>query len=241
MNFNRTSKSLAACGMVVVLLLVSAWADEPAKKSVEAPHGQTISVEMIGPVTQTTDLQIICVLKHDPAGDKYIEAIDDFNQKLHQLLSNLRERGEFAGELGETLLFTPPANTITPKRVLLIGIGEESSLSLDRLSLAGVIAARESVRLKASDVSFAPTLRDQGSGRIDVGEGDAAFAHAWVLAYDTEMKLQQQGLAPASSISSLTIEAGPKYFDGAAAKVADAVKAATAETANRTAASYASD
>ena len=243
MNFNRTSKSLAAFKMVVVLLLLSAsaWADEPAKKSVEAPNGQTISVEKIGPVTQATDLQIICVLKHDPAGDKYIEAVDDFNQKLHHLLSNLREGGEFAGELGETFLFTPPANTITPKQVLLIGIGEESSLSLDRLKLAGVIAARESVRLKASNVSFAPTLRDQGSSRIEVGDGDAAFVHAWILAYDTEMKLQQQGLAPANSISALTIEAGPKYFDGAAAKVADAVKAATAEAQSRSAAPYTSN
>ena len=241
MNVNRASKSLVASGIVVVLLLASAWADEPAKKSIEAPHGQTISVEMIGPVTQTTDLQIICVLKHDPAGDKYIEAMDDLNRKLNHLLSNLRERGEFAGELGETLLFTPPPNTITPKQVLLIGIGEESSLSLDRLKLAGVIAARESVRLKASNVSFAPTLRDQGSTRVDVGEGDAAFAHAWVLAYDTEMNLQQQGLAPASSISALTIEAGSKYFDGAAAKVADAVKAAVAEAQSRNAAPYTSN
>ena len=88
---------------------------------------------MIGPVTQTTDLQIICVLKHDPAGDKYIEAMDDLNQKLHRILSNLRDRGEFAGELGETLLFTPPPNSITPKQLLLIGIGSESALSLDQV------------------------------------------------------------------------------------------------------------
>ena len=243
MNFNRAWKSSAACGMVVVMLFVSAsaWADEPAKKSVDAPHGQTISVEMIGPITQTTDLQIICVLKHDTAGDKYIEAMDDLNQKLHHLLSNLRERGEFVGELGETFLFTPPPNSITPKQVLLIGVGDESALSVDKLKLVGRIAARESVRLKASSVSFAPTLRDQGSSRIDVGEGDAAFAHAWVLAYDTEMKLQEQGLAPASSISSLTLEAGAKYFDGAATKVADAVKAATAEAQSRNAAPYTSN
>src|SRR5882724_3852978 len=155
MNLRRASK--CSVGIVVlVCFTLFAQAAEPAKKSVQAPHGQTISVEMIGPVTQTTDLQILCVLRHDPAGDKYIEAMDDFNQKLHQLLSNLRERGEFSGELGETLLFTPPANTIAPKRVLLIGMGGESLLSLDRLKLAGVISARESVRLASTNVSFAP-------------------------------------------------------------------------------------
>src|SRR6476660_4791668 len=207
MNLRRVSEFFL--GIVVLLCFaLFAHAAEPAKKSVTAPHGQTVSVEMIGPVTQSTDLQIICVLKHDPAGDKYIEAMDDLNQKLHRILSNLRERGEFAGELGETLLITPPANSITPKQLLLIGIGEESALSLDRLMLVGGIAARESARLKAANVSFAPTLRDQGSSRIDVGDGDAAFTRGWLLAYDTEVKLQEQGLSPGGSVSSLTIEAG---------------------------------
>jgi hypothetical protein len=179
------------------------------------------------------------VLKHDPSGDKYIEAMDDLNRKLHRVLSNLRERGEFAGELGETLLLTPPANSITPKRLLLIGIGEESALSLDRLTLVGGIAARESARLRAANVSFAPTLRDQGSGRLDVGEGDAAFTRGWILAHDTEVKLQEQGLSPLSPVVSLTIEAGAKYFDGAAAKVADAVAATGAAIQQRDAAPYA--
>ena len=239
MKSRRTLRNLGFY-VTIVFLSLSASAAEPAKKSVAAPHGQTISVEMIGPVTQSTDLQIICVLKHDPAGDKYVEAIDDLNRKLHRILSNLRERGEFAGELGETLLLTPPANSITPKRLLLIGVGEESALSLDRLTLVGRIAARESARLGAANVSFAPALRDQGSDRIDVGDGDAAFTRGWILAYDTEVRLQEQGLSTASSVSSLTIEAGPKYFDGAVAKVADAVKAATAAVKSRDAAPYVS-
>jgi hypothetical protein len=229
---------LVLCVATIASLSSSAWGAEPAKKSVAAPHGQTISVEMIGPVTQSTDLQIICVLKHDPAGDKYIEAMDDLNRKLHRILSNLRERGEFAGELGETLLLTPPANSITPKQLLLIGIGEESAVSPDRLTLIGGIAARESARLRAANVSFAPTLRDQGSSRVDVGEGDGAFARGWILAYDTEVRLQAQGLSPASSVASLTIEAGPKYFDGAATKVAAEVSAAGAAIQQRDAAPY---
>src|SRR6266550_5522985 len=207
MNLRRASKFTLGI-VVLVCFALCAHAAEPATKSFAAPRGQTISVEMIGPVTQSTDLQIICVLKHDPAGDKYIEAMDDLNQKLHRILSNLRERGEFAGELGETLLLTPPANSITPKRLLLIGIGEESALSLDRLTLVGGIAARESARLGAANVSFAPTLRDQGSSRIDVGDGDAEFVRGWILAYDTELRLQEQGLSPAGSVASLTIEAG---------------------------------
>src|ERR1700728_4836123 len=84
-------------------------------KTFQAPHDQTISVEEIGPVTQTTDLQILCILKHDSAGDKYIEAMNDFNTKLHGLLSGIRDRGEFDGDFGQTLLFVPPADSIAPK------------------------------------------------------------------------------------------------------------------------------
>jgi hypothetical protein len=183
---------------------------------------------MIGPVTQTADLQIICLLKHDPAGDKYIEAMQDFNDKLGGLLSALRERGEFVGELGETLLFTPPANSITPKQVLLIGVGDESALTLDKLRIAGRIAAREAVRLKAVHVSFAPTLRDQGSSRIDVGEGDGAVVEQVVLAYDTEKRLQKQGLAVRTDdMAEFVVEAGPKYFDGAVKHVGEAVEQAS--------------
>jgi hypothetical protein len=226
--------SAMTLALLLLPALLQADTPTPAQKSFQAPHGQTVSVEMIGPVTQTTDLQVICILKHDPAGDKYIAAMNDFNQKLHGLLRSLRDRGEFVGEPGETLLFTPPPNSITPKQVLLIGVGDESTLTLEKLALAGRIAAREAVRLKASHVSFASTLRDQGSTRVDVADGDAAVAKAWILAFDTEKRLQEQGFAPAADVTAFTIEAGPSYFDGAATKVADAVKAAEAALQQRT-------
>ena len=232
-----------AYSLSILVAASIAWADGPApgEKSFDAPHSQTVSVKMIGPVTQTTDLQIICILKHDPSGDKYIEAMDDFNQKLHHLLSGLRDRGEFEGELGQTLLFTPPSDSITPKQVLLIGIGDESNITTEKLELVGGIAARETTRLKASQVSFAPTLRDQGSSRVDVGDGDAAFVKGWILAYDTEQRLQSQGLSPSLGITGLTIEAGPKFFEGAAAKVGDAIEKATALLHDRPSSSYMSN
>jgi hypothetical protein len=203
------------------------------QESFPAPRGVTVTVKMIGPVTQTTDLQIICLLKHNPAGDHYIEAMQNFNDKLGGVLSSLRERGEFVGEPGETLLLIPPAGSITPRKVLLIGVGEEAALTPDRLRFAGTIAARESVRLGASHVSFAPTLRDQGSSRVDVGEGDAAVAESFLLAYDTELRLQEQGLAPGAKINELVIEAGPQYFAGAVEKVGAAVQSAKDALAQR--------
>src|SRR5207248_1612093 len=83
------------------------------------------------------------------------------------------------------------------------------------------------VRLKAVHVSFAPTLRDQGSSRIDVGEGDGAVVEQVVLSYDTEKRLQEQGLAPKTGdMAEFVVEAGPKYFDGAVQHVGEAVERA---------------
>jgi hypothetical protein len=200
---------------VAVFAVSSVFAAGTPQKSFQAQHGLKVSVKEIGPVTQTTNLQIITLLKHNPTGDKYIEAMQDFNDKQGGLIAALRERGEFIGELGETLLYTPPKHSIKPKKVLLIGLGDEKELSLDKLRVAGRIAVREAVRLRAKQVSFAPTLRDQGSSVIDVGEGDAAVIEQVLLAYDTEKHLQKEGLTPKFSISGWVIEAGPKYFDSA--------------------------
>ena len=211
------------------------------EQSLEAPDGIRLIVKMIGPATQKTDLQIICLLQHDSAGDQYLEAMKDLDAKLGGLLSSLRNRGEFSGESGETFIFTPPPNSIEAKQVLLIGVGAESELSLDRLKLAGRIAAREAVRLNAAHVSFAPTLRDQGSRRIDVGEGDGAVAEQFLLAYDTEKRLQAEGLSPRDDLQDFTIEAGPRFFDSAVEKVKAAIDSAAAQIKERAAAPYHTD
>jgi len=226
--------------LVYTLAASATFADTSTapEHSLDAPHSMHIIIKMIGPVTQTTDLQIICVLKHNPAGDQYIQAMKDLNDKLGGLLSSLRDRSQFIGDPGETLLFTPPANSITPSRILLIGVGEESKLTLDSLRFAGRIAAREAVRLNVAHVSFAPTLRDQGSSRIDVADGDAAIVEQFLLAYDTEKRLQAEGLSPNDDLRDLTIEAGPKFFDSAIKKVTPAIASAAEQINQREAAPY---
>jgi hypothetical protein len=195
---------------------------------------------MVGPYMEDADLQIICLFKHKPTGDTYQGAAKDTDAHLGGLLSALRDRGEFVGELGETILFTPPKGSIPARRFMVIGLGDEKALSLDVVRLAGRIASREAVRLKAAHVAWAPVIRDQGNSVIDVGEGDRAFAEQLLAAYDTEKRLQAQGLAPAFSIQSVVIEAGPSYFDDAVKKVGEGIASATADLARREASLYSS-
>jgi hypothetical protein len=204
------------------------------------PLGVTLSVKMVGPYMEPADLQIICLFKHKPTGDTYQGAAKDTDAHLGGLLSALRDRGEFVGELGETILFTPPNGSIPAKRFMVIGLGEEKDLSLDSLRVVGRITAREAVRLKAEHVAWAPVIRDQGNSVLDVGEGDRAFAEQMLSAYDTEKRLQAQGLAPKFSIESVVIEAGPSYFDDAIKKVGEGIASVTVELARREASLYSS-
>src|SRR5580658_10026027 len=147
-------------GLVLACLEVVAGAGDStaAQESVFAtkPLGIKVSIKMIGPYTQSADLQIICLFKHKPSGDTYQGAAKETDTHLGGILSALRNRGEFVGELGETILFTPRSGTIPAKRFMVIGLGDEEHLSLNSLRIVGRVAAREAVRLKASHVAWAP-------------------------------------------------------------------------------------
>lgn len=229
--------------LAVALLVATAGAADSSTAPKEyifatKPLGIQVSVKMVGPYLEAADLQIICLFKHKASGDAYIGAAKDTDAHLGGLLSALRNRGEFVGELGETFLFTPAKGSIPAKRFMVIGLGEEKDLSLDSLSVVGRIAAREAVRLKANHLAWAPLIRDQGNSTIEVGLGDRTFVEALLAAYDTEKRLQAQGLAPAFSIESCVIEAGPSYFDSAVKQVGEGIASATAELTKRDAAPY---
>ena len=198
------------------------------------PLGIQFSVKMIGPYTEAADLQIICLLKHKGSGDTYEGAAKETDALLGGLLSSLRNRGEFVGELGETLLFTPPKGSIPASRFMIIGLGDEKDLSLDSLRVVGRIAAREAVRLQARHIAWAPVIRDEGVSTMEVGDTDRVFIEELLSAYDTEKRLQAQGLTPKFSIETFVLEAGPAFFDTAVKGIVEGIKSATATLAQRT-------
>ena len=220
----------------------SATASAAPKENVFAtkPLGIQVSIKMDGPYMEAADLQIICLFKHKASGDTYQGAAKETDAHLGGILSALRNRGEFVGELGETFLFTPPKGSIPAKRFMVIGLGEEKDLSLDSLRVVGRLAAREAVRLKAEHLAWAPVIRDEGNTTIEVGQGDRAFIEQMLSAYDTEKRLQAQALAPEFSIESVVVEAGPAIFDSAVKQVGEGIDSVTVELGKREAAPYTS-
>ena len=225
-------------GLVVCASAADSTATPKENVFPSKPLGITLSVKMVGPYMEPADLQIICLFKHKPAGDTYQGAAEETDKHLGGLLSAVRNRSEFSGEAGETFLFTPAKGSIPAKRFMVIGLGEEKDLSLDTLRLIGRIAAREAVRLKASHVAWAPVIRDEGNTAIEVGAGDRAFAEQMLSAYDTEKRLQAQGLAPEFSIETFVIEAGPAFFDSAVKQVGEGIDSVTGGLKQRDSSPY---
>src|SRR5262249_54587434 len=184
------------------------------EKLLEASHGVTVKVRMEGPYTADVPLQVVCYFKYTPEGVKRMSGAPvELDKKLGGVIASLRTRGEFVGDELETILITPPKNSIKAKTLLLVGLGAEESLSLKVCERIGRVSLRQTSQAGVQRVAFAPLIRDQGSSRIPAGDVETAVVRGMLLAYDTEKRLQKEGLAKPFTLEEWIVEAGPGYFD----------------------------
>src|SRR6185369_10829476 len=90
----------------------------------------------------------------------------------------------------------------------------------------GRVSLREAARLGVSRVAFAPLIRDQGNSKFGTGDVGTAVVRGMLLAYDTEKRLQKEGLAKAYTLDQWNVEAGPTYFDETVEGVKQAIEQA---------------
>jgi hypothetical protein len=229
MRFNRFPP--VAVLIVLAVLAAPACPDEEKKevkeKPLDAPNGVKIKVRMEGPSTADVPLQVVCYFKYTPEGvKKMYGAPVELDKRLGGVIASLRERGEFVGNHLETLLIAPPRDSIKAKALLLVGLGDEEALSLKRMEAVGRVSLREAARLGASRVAFAPLIRDQGNSKLGTGDVETAVERGMLLAYDTEKRLQKEGLAKPFTLEQWNVEAGPDYFEETVKGVQKAIEEA---------------
>lgn len=234
----------ALCGPASVWIPLSvAAADDaakaPAEKALEGPGGVKLIVRAQGPYDADVPLQVVCYFQHKPEGDKTQGAPVELDKRLGGAIAALRDRGEFAGDELETLLLTSPAGTIQPQRLLLIGLGNEASLSTATMERIGRTAFRQAAALGVKRVAFAPLLRDQGNSTLGTGEVETAVVRGLLLAHDTDRRLQSEGLAGAYALEEWIVEAGPTYFNETITGVEKGIAEAKTIAATRPAAPHA--
>jgi len=150
----------------------------------------------------------------------------ELDKRLGGVIASLRERGEFVGDQLETLLIIPTKGSIKAKALLLVGLGDEDTLSLKLMEAVGRVALREAGRLGVNRIAFAPLIRDQGNKKLGTGDVETAVVRGMLLAYDTEKRLQKEGLSKEFTIDEWSVEAGPDYFDETVTGVRKAIEQA---------------
>jgi leucyl aminopeptidase len=225
---------------VVLPLMASMFTSSPVKaqdvkeKAFNAPNNVKIKVRMEGPYTADVPLQVVCYFKYTPEGAKRMTGAPvELDKELGGVIASLRERGEFTGDEAETLCLTPPKNSIKAKALLLVGLGPEESLSLKVMERVGRASLRAAAKAGVKRVAFAPLIRDQGNSKLPTGDVEIAVVRAMLLAYDTEVRLQKEGLAKPFALEEWIVEAGPAYFDETVTSAEKAIQQANAALKDR--------
>jgi hypothetical protein len=229
--------------LAIVFTLLAASADlgraDDAKTAVkeqsfDAGSGVTIKVRMEGPYTADVPLQVVCYFKYTPElAKKMTGAPVELDKRLGGVIASLRERGEFLGDERETLLLIPPKASVPAKALLLVGLGDEDALSLEVLERVGKTALREAARLGVNRVAYAPLIRDQGNSKFGTGDVADAVLRGMLLAYDTDRRLQKEGLAKPFTLEQWNVEAGSAFFDDTVQGVQKGIEEAKAAAAKR--------
>jgi hypothetical protein len=172
------------------------------------------------PSAQVTPLQIVSIFEYTegdittspPALAKDLNGLLHVDEALNGLITELRKTNQFGGHLLETLLITPPENTIPAKKLLLIGLGNRNDFKPEIMQLIGLTGMREALRLGVSSYSHASDLKDAG---IDSPTSDVAglVVQGALDAYNTQTYLKTKQASSALTVTKITLLTGPAYFE----------------------------
>jgi hypothetical protein len=196
----------------------------------QVKNGPGVNVVVQSPPDMDAPLQIMCFFEYRD-GESFTGANVEADQKLRGLIQELRKSGKFAARPLETLLITPPTNTIRARHLLMVGLGKPDELSLDLMKSVGRAGMREALRLGVTRYAHASDLRDGGSEKFGVGEVARSVIEGALSAYAIEKELQGRGFSKSRPVHNVTYLAGPKYFNETAQAVKSAVESAGAVAA----------
>jgi Cytosol aminopeptidase family, N-terminal domain len=197
------------CALIFAQTASSAIPQRPAELQVSgAPIATRVLVQ--SPAETDTELQIVCLFASEPQNALH-GALLEMNEKLKGVLDKIRKPALFRGELGETLRIVPPAASLVARNLLVIGLGDSTNFTPQRMELVGAIVYREANRLGAAHPFFAPTILDGGVTKFTTGEVAEHFFNGFLRADRTEKLLKEQGVSPAPVLQDLTYLAGPSH------------------------------
>jgi hypothetical protein len=168
-----------------------------------------IQILQQSPADATSELQVICLFRSSPLNTLH-GSLSEANAKLKGLLDQIRKPELFRGELGETILLTPPRGSLRAAKLLIIGLGDSQTFSPQRMQLVGEILCGEASRLGAAHPFFAPTILDGGVGAFTTGQVSEQVMLGFLRAAALDKALRNANAGAGKSVAALTYLAGGK-------------------------------
>ena len=240
-GFKNAGPSFWSLAILTFTLFVSPTFAQQAKPDTSlTPVGATkiwgkidgVSIEgaVEGPSIEATPLQIACVFEYTegdifnspPALPEMLNGMVHLDKALNGIITDIRKSGKFTGHRFETILISPPPGKISPKKLLLIGLGDRNQFTAGLMRDIAVVAIREALRMGVTSFSFASDLKDAG-----VDSPTALVAKNEVTgmfdAYRAELFLKQKNMSSFQPLTKITLLAGPSFFTVAGQGISDAI------------------
>lgn len=184
--------------------------------------GVVFDVVAWGPAYADVDLSVACMFEHEMDGAAIAGGLLGLDQALGGQLTRLRASGAFRAQEMETLLITLPPPGMAPRAVLVIGLGDPTTLDSDRLRRATRVAMREAIRHGSRSMAFAPSVLDAGHTDNAALNMPAVMLDGMLSALKAELVLADAGLAPPPALQHCTFDVGAPRVQEAAAEFAAA-------------------
>src|ERR687889_86964 len=104
-------------------------------------------------------------------------------QELAGAADPVLSNGDFSGKEGETALVYAPEGLASP-RLLLVGLGERASFTLDTLRRASAVVAKRARALKLDDAAFVLHVSEGSAARVAAAEAAAEGAALGLYRFD---------------------------------------------------------
>ncbi|SFN04399.1 Cytosol aminopeptidase family, N-terminal domain [Chryseobacterium oleae] len=218
-----------AAGLLSLTLTAQNTTSVGTSKNWGSVDGISIIGLVQGPSSADAQLQVACVFEYTendihsaqalPANLNGLVHLDD---ALKGEFTKIRQSGQFKGHALETLLITPPAGSMSAKKLLLIGLGDRNNFTPELMTSVGEVAAREAMRLGVTNFAFASDLKDAG---IDSPTALIAgnVVKGIVLANRSEIYLKEHQLSHTKKLKKIYFLAGPSFFEVAGGGIQAAI------------------
>ncbi len=193
-----------------VIFAAAAMLAQAPPAAVRVQGGFPVDLLVQSPAATKTELQIVCLF-HADTETKFQGSLAEIDEKLGGLLTQIHRQSLFAGNLGETLLIAPKPNTISARKLLLIGLGDIESFSPEREQGVGFIVFEEARRMAIEHPFFAPTVLDGGKAGIDTGAVAEQFLRGFLRAKASEEAVEASGMSNGANPTGLTFLAGASH------------------------------